>query len=154
MDLRKIKTLIGLFEQSSLTELEMSTEEEQIRLARGSVAAPAVVTAPVPAPTAVDNLQNPAQEQNLTHEPQAEADVDLSNAITSPLVGSFYRQSSPGEKPFVEVGQAVNVGDTLCIIEAMKIMNPVKAEKPGTVKKILVSDASPVEYGQPLMVIE
>lgn len=152
MDLRKIKTLIGLFEESSLSELEMSAEGEQIRIVRGAPAttATASVAAPIAEVAAMPiNTASAIQEKS-----QSADDVDLGGALKSPLVGTFYRKPSPDEPPFVEVGQSVKEGDVLCIIEAMKTMNPVKAKKPGVVSKILVSDNSPVEYGQPLIIIE
>ncbi|MEQ1528859.1 MAG: acetyl-CoA carboxylase biotin carboxyl carrier protein [Methylococcales bacterium] len=136
MDIRKIKKLIEIIEESDIAELEIKEGEESIRINRYSSAAPAAVTytsAPVAASAPAPTAGAPA---------------------AAPMVGSFYRSASPGSKSFVEVGQSVQVGDTLCIIEAMKILNQIEADKSGTVTKVLVENAEPVEYGQPLFIIE
>jgi acetyl-CoA carboxylase biotin carboxyl carrier protein len=146
MDIRKIKKLIEIIEESEIAELEIKEGEEWIRINRYSsapapvaYAAPAVAAAPAPvaAPAAA-----PAEEKVTGH------------VVKSPMVGTFYRAASPGSKPFTDVGQSVQLGDTLCIIEAMKILNQIEADKSGTVTKILVENAQPVEYGQPLFIIE
>ena len=146
MDIRKIKKLIEMIEESSIAELEVQEGEESIRISRYSANAPVAVnyTAPVPmAPaTAPAAPTTPAEEKITGH------------IVKSPMVGTFYRAASPGSKSFVEVGQTVKTGDTLCIIEAMKILNQIEADKSGTVTKILVDNAEPVEYGQPLFIIE
>ena len=146
MDIRKIKKLIEMIEGSGIAELEVKIGEESIRISRYS-AAPATVTyaqqvAPAISGTAVTQLAAPAE------------DVVTGHVVKSPMVGTFYRSASPGTKVFVEIGQAVQVGDTLCIIEAMKILNQIEADKSGTISKILVENAEPVEYGQPLFIIE
>ena len=146
MDIRKIKKLIDLIEESDIAEIEISEGEESVRISRYSanvavqqLAPIAATAAPVAAaPVAVA----PAEEKISGH------------AVKSPMVGTFYRSASPGSAPFVEVGQSVTVGQTLCIIEAMKILNQIEADKSGKIKQILVENAQPVEYGQPLFIIE
>jgi acetyl-CoA carboxylase biotin carboxyl carrier protein len=143
MDIRKIKKLIEIIEESDIAELEIKEGEEAIRISRYSAAPLAYATAPtgaMPASAAVAHA--PAEEKISGH------------VVKSPMVGTFYRSASPGTKTFVEIGQSVRVGDTLCIIEAMKILNQIEADKNGTVAKILVENAEPVEYGQPLFIIE
>jgi acetyl-CoA carboxylase biotin carboxyl carrier protein len=142
MDIRKIKKLIEIIEESDIAELEIKEGEEAIRISRYSAAPAPVAYAPAPATAAAPILQTPAEEKISGH------------VVKSPMVGTFYRSASPGTKAFVEVGQSVNIGDTLCIIEAMKILNQIEADKNGTVAKILVENAEPVEYGQPLFIIE
>jgi acetyl-CoA carboxylase biotin carboxyl carrier protein len=149
MDIRKVKKLIELLEESNIAEIEIHEGEESVRISRASSqAAPvAIAAAPAPAPAAA-----PAP---ATAEPAATAEEDISgHQIRSPMVGSFYRATAPGAKNFVEEGQQVSVGDTLCIIEAMKILNQIESDKAGTVKKILVENGQPVEYNQPLFIIE
>ena len=151
MDLRKLKKLIDLVEESGIAEIEVTEGEEKVRITR-SVATPAVQTvyaaapAPVAAPAAAQAASAPAA-------PAAPA-ANHANAQKSPMVGTFYRAASPTSDPFVEVGQTVKEGQTLCIIEAMKLMNEIEAEKSGVVKAILVENGTPVEYGEPLFVIE
>ncbi|HGP0477977.1 TPA: acetyl-CoA carboxylase biotin carboxyl carrier protein [Neisseria meningitidis] len=138
MDLRKLKKLIDLVEESGIAEIEVTEGEEKVRITRTIAAAAApVYAAPVPAAA-------PAA---------APAARDLSDAQKSPMVGTFYRAPGPNAAPFVEVGQQVKAGDTLCIIEAMKLMNEIEAEKSGTVKEILVENGTPVEFGEPLFII-
>ncbi|CWN35731.1 TPA: acetyl-CoA carboxylase biotin carboxyl carrier protein [Neisseria meningitidis] len=140
MDLRKLKKLIDLVEESGIAEIEVTEGEEKVRITRTIAAAP-VYAAPVPAAApAVTPAAAPAAR-------------DLSDAQKSPMVGTFYRAPGPNAAPFVEVGQQVKVGDTLCIIEAMKLMNEIEAEKSGTVKEILVENGTPVEFGEPLFII-
>nr|WP_319555350.1 acetyl-CoA carboxylase biotin carboxyl carrier protein [uncultured Vibrio sp.] len=152
MDIRKIKKLIELVEESGIAELEISEGEESVRISRhGAAAAPAPVhyaAAPVaaPAPAAAPVAETPAAE--------APAAVPAGHQVLSPMVGTFYRSPSPDSKAFVEVGQKVNAGDTLCIVEAMKMMNQIEADKSGVVTAILVEDGQPVEFDQPLVVIE
>lgn len=149
MDIRKVKKLIELMEESSIGELEIKEGEEYVRIARNGPAAPAPemmpqpVVAMAPAPAAPAEAPEPA--------PAAEP---RGHAVTSPIVGTFYRSSSPGARPFVDVGSKVQVGDTVCIIEAMKILNQIEADKAGTVAAVLVENGAPVEYGQDLIVIE
>lgn len=145
MDIRKIKKLIEIIEESGIAELEIKEGEEFIRINRYSSAPAPVVYAPTPvaAPVAaVVGGAAPVEEKITGH------------VVKSPMVGTFYRSASPGTKVFVEIGQSVMVGDTLCIIEAMKILNQIESDKSGTVTKILVDNAEPVEYGQPLFIIE
>ena len=149
MDLRKLKTLIDLVSDSNVSELEITEAEGKVRIVKSSgvplvVQQPAVamVAAPVAAPVAV------------TPEPDATPAAETSHAVKSPMVGTFYRSASPGAKPFVEVGDAVKEGETICIIEAMKILNEIEADKSGTVRKILCENGQAVEYGQPLFLID
>jgi acetyl-CoA carboxylase biotin carboxyl carrier protein len=151
MDLRKLKTLIELVESSGIGELEVQEGEERVRITRapaaGSSAAPTgtvyTAGAPVAAPAlAAAPIEAPAPAIELE-----------GHFVKSPMVGTFYRAASPGAKPFVEVGDTVQVGDTLCIIEAMKLMNEIEADKAGVVKQVLAENGQPVEYGQPLVVI-
>ena len=148
MDIRKIKKLIELVEESGIAELEITEGEESVRIHRGGVAPIAPVYAPQPAPLAAQVAAPVA--------PVADAApaVPAGHTVKSPMVGSFYRASSPEAKPFVEVGSQVNVGDTLCIIEAMKMMNQIESDKAGVVTAILVNNQDAIEFDQPLFVIE
>lgn len=149
MDIRKIKKLIEMIEESGIAEIEIREGEESVRISRYSSVAPQpvqVLPAPVPAPA--------VQETGSPQLVEATADKLTGHIVRSPMVGTFYRSPSPGAKPFVEVGQRVEVGDTLCIIEAMKILNQIEADKAGVIAKVLVENAQPVEYNQPLFVIE
>ena len=148
MDIRKIKKLIDLIEESDICEIEIREGEESVRLSRHSRAQPVMYAAPAPAPLAA---QQPAAA-SLTA--GATAEEPAGQVVRSPMVGSFYRSSTPGAKAFVEIGQRVNEGDTLCIIEAMKILNQIEADKSGVIAKVLVENAQPVEYNQPLFIIE
>ena len=143
MDIRKIKKLIEIIEESDIAELEIKEGEESIRISRYSAAPAQVTYAPAPAVQAVAAVTAAPAEEKIT-----------GHVVKSPMVGTFYRSASPGTKVFVEVGQAVLAGDTLCIIEAMKILNQIEADKSGIVTQILVENAEPVEYGQPLFIIE
>lgn len=151
MDIRKIKKLIELVEESGIAELEITEGEESVRIHRGGQAvAPmqyAAPMAPIAAPVAAPAVAAPAEAPAASNEPSG-------HVVRSPMVGTFYRSSSPGAKAFVEVGQSVNVGDTLCIVEAMKMMNQIEADKAGTVIEILVDNQEPVEFDQPMFVIE
>ncbi|MDP3878520.1 MAG: acetyl-CoA carboxylase biotin carboxyl carrier protein [Methylobacter sp.] len=147
MDIRKIKKLIEIIEESDIAELEIKEGEESIRISRYS-AAPATV-AYTPAPAAA-----PATATTATAALAPVEEKITGHVVKSPMVGTFYRSASPGTKVFAEIGQSVQVGDTLCIIEAMKILNQIESDKSGTVTKILVENAEPVEYGQPLFIIE
>lgn len=147
MDIRKIKKLIEILEESGIAELEIKEGEEAIRISRYSAAPASVAYAPAALPTPAH--QNPS----VAITPAAEETIS-GHIVKSPMVGTFYRSASPGTKPFVEVGHSVKQGDTLCIIEAMKILNQIEADKNGKITKILVENAEPVEYGQPLFVIE
>jgi acetyl-CoA carboxylase biotin carboxyl carrier protein len=149
MDIRKIKKLIELVEESGIAELEITEGEESVRIHRGGVAPVAPVYAPAP-------VAAPAAPTAPAAAPVAEAAPaePTGHTVKSPMVGSFYRASSPEAKPFVEVGSKVNVGDTLCIIEAMKMMNQIESDKAGVVKAILVNNQDAIEFDQPLFVIE
>jgi acetyl-CoA carboxylase biotin carboxyl carrier protein len=153
MDIRKIKKLIELLEESGIAELEIKEGEESVRISRQSnvqtvASAPAMVAAaPAVAPVA-----------SAVGEPAAEAAADTArssgHAIRSPMVGTYYSSPSPTSGPFVRVGQKVNVGDTLCIIEAMKMMNQIEADKAGTVREVLLENGQPVEFDQELFIID
>jgi len=148
LDLRKLKKLIDLVQESGISELEVTEGEEKVRIAKHLAApsgaqaqyyaAPAPQAA-APAPVAAAAPAEPAQPEG--------------HIVKSPMVGTFYRSSAPGSKSFVELGQSVSTGDTLCIIEAMKLMNEIESDATGTIKAILVENGQPVEYGQPLFVI-
>ena len=155
MDLRKLKKLIDLVEESGIAEIEVTEGEEKVRITR-SVAAPAVQTvyAAAPASVAAPAAAAPTTSAPAAPAAPAAAPANHANAQKSPMVGTFYRAASPTSDPFVEVGQTVKEGQTLCIIEAMKLMNEIEAEKSGVVKAILVENGTPVEYGEPLFVIE
>lgn len=148
MDIRKIKKLIELLDESGVAEIEIKEGEESVRISRQQHAfstAPTqqMISAPVaPAPAAPAAAEEPAEVEISGHK------------INSPMVGTFYRAASPGATAFTEVGQMVSEGDTLCIIEAMKILNQIEADKSGKVKAILVENGQPVEFGQPLFIIE
>ena len=156
MDIRKIKKLIELVEESGITELEVSEEEGTVRISRAAPAvAPAAVQyvaapqqAPVSAPVALPTESAPAQEAS-----SVSSEVS-GHAVLSPMGGTFYRSPSPDAKPFIEVGQQVKVGDALCIVEAMKMMNRIESDKAGVVKAILVNDGEAVEFDQKLVIIE
>lgn len=149
MDIRKIKKLIELVEESGITELEVQEEEGTVRISR---AAPAVAPAAIQyAAAPVAPVAAPAAAPAPAEAPAAEVS---GHQVRSPMVGTFYRSPSPEAKAFVEVGQTVKVGDALCIVEAMKMMNRIEADKAGVVKAILVNDGEAVEFDQPLIVIE
>ncbi|RRQ21426.1 acetyl-CoA carboxylase biotin carboxyl carrier protein [Thiohalobacter thiocyanaticus] len=152
MDIRKVKKLIELLEESGIAEIEIHEGEESVRISRNSSSVQTVVQAAAPMPATAPAAPAPAP----AGEPAAEAApaIPAGHQVTSPMVGTFYRASSPGATPFVEVGQRVNAGDTLCIIEAMKMLNQIEADKAGTVVAILVENGQPVEFGEPLFVIE
>lgn len=150
MDIRKIKKLIELLDESGVAEIEIKEGEESVRISRQQsvVAAPApIAAAPVAAPAT-------AAVETTTDAPAAEAAIPSGHKVESPMVGTFYSAPAPGSPAFTDVGKSVNVGDTLCIIEAMKILNPIEADKAGTVKAILVENGQPVEFGEALFVIE
>ena len=155
MDIRKIKKLIELVEESGITELEVQEEEGTVRISRAAPAvAPAAVqyaAAPVVAQTPA---ATPAQAPAAATPAPAASDEVSGHLVRSPMVGTFYRSPSPEAKAFVEVGQSVKVGDALCIVEAMKMMNRIEADKAGVVKAILINDGDAVEFDEPLIVIE
>ncbi|QZN96128.1 acetyl-CoA carboxylase biotin carboxyl carrier protein [Symbiopectobacterium purcellii] len=156
MDIRKIKKLIELVEESGIAELEISEGEESVRISRAPVAPAYPMMQQAYAPM----MQQPAPALATAVAPAPEAAVAAAPAavsghiVRSPMVGTFYRTPSPDAKAFVEVGQRVNVGDTLCIVEAMKMMNQIEADKAGVVKAVLVENGQPVEFEEPLVVIE
>ncbi len=156
MDIRKVKKLIELLEESGVAEIEIKEGEESVRISRHGagavttyVQAPAAAALPLAAaaPAAAPPAAKPAAEE-------AEAAPRAESAVTAPMVGTFYGAPAPGAKPFVEVGAEVKVGQTLCIIEAMKMMNQIESDKAGKVVSILVKNGDPVEFGQPLFIIE
>ncbi|MGR6980890.1 acetyl-CoA carboxylase biotin carboxyl carrier protein [Testudinibacter sp. P27/CKL/0425] len=152
MDIRKIKKLIELVEESGIMEIEISEGEESVRISRGTPAPAAVqYTLPAAAPAAAPVAAAPA----ATAPAAAPAVAEISgHVVRSPMVGTFYRSPSPEASPFVEVGSSVKVGDALCIVEAMKMMNRIEADKAGVVKAILVNDGEAVEFDQSLIIIE
>jgi acetyl-CoA carboxylase biotin carboxyl carrier protein len=145
MDLRKLKTLIDLVSESNVSELEITEAEGKVRIVKGggAVAMPVMQTAVATPAVAAAPAETPAV-----------AAAPAGHTVKSPMVGTFYRSSSPGAKAFVEVGDTIKQGDTICIVEAMKILNEIEADKTGTVTQILVDNGQAVEYGQPLFVIE
>jgi acetyl-CoA carboxylase biotin carboxyl carrier protein len=151
MDLRKLKKLIDLVQESGISELEVTEGEEKVKIVKSGGAAhahavPATGPAPIPAPAAAPAAPAPAAA--------AAPEEIQGHMVKSPMVGTFYRCPSPGAKPFVEVGDTVKAGDTICIIEAMKLLNEIECDKDGVVKAILVENGQPVEYGEPLVVID
>ncbi len=150
MDLRKLKTLIELVESSGIAELEISEGEERVRITR---TAASVQQAYAPAAQPVIAAAISTRETGAPAAAPAKPAVAEGHVIKSPMVGTFYRSASPGSKAFVDVGQSVNSGDTLCIIEAMKLLNEIEADQSGVIKAILVENGQPVEFGQPLFVI-
>ncbi|MCW8986376.1 MAG: acetyl-CoA carboxylase biotin carboxyl carrier protein [Gammaproteobacteria bacterium] len=147
MDIRKVKKLIELLEESGIAEIEIHEGEESVRISRNAtgVAAPIAAAPALAAPVAAAPAAAPAAPAE---------EVIEGHVLNSPMVGSFYRAPSPGASSFVEVGSKVSVGDTLCIIEAMKLLNQIEADKAGTIKAILVENGQAVEYNQPLFIIE
>ena len=150
MDLRKLKKLIDLVQESGIAELEITEGEEKVRINRVGIpghpgmmvmpqTAPSMAPVPVAAAVAAPVAEVPAEPEG--------------HIVKSPMVGTFYRSSAPGAKPFVEIGQNINAGETLCIIEAMKLLNEIEADQSGVVKKVMVENGQPVEYGQPLFII-
>lgn len=156
MDLRKLKTLIDLVSESNISELEITEAEGKVRIVKGGTAAAAVQyvqAMPAAAAAPVAAAAVPAAGAPAAAAPAAAA-APQGHVVKSPMVGTFYRSSSPGASPFVELGAQVREGDTLCIIEAMKILNEIEADKSGTITQILGENGQAVEYGQPLFVIE
>lgn len=151
MDLRKLKTLIELVEGSGIAELEISEGEERVRITR-TVAAGQQLYVPAPQQPMVAPVAEPVAAAPVATEPAKPAVAD-GHVVKSPMVGTFYRSASPGSKAFVDVGQSVNSGDTLCIIEAMKLLNEIDSDQTGVIKAILVENGQPVEFGQPLFII-
>ena len=158
MDLRKLKKLIDLVEESGIAELEITEGEEKVKIVKGGSGKEGLVLSPLPPaasqPTALPApVSAPSPAQTPASAP-AEAPTSLEGHIVkSPMVGTFYRSGSPGAKPFVEVGDTVKAGQPICIIEAMKLMNEIEADKDGVIKAIMVENGQPVEYGESLMMI-
>ncbi len=159
MDIRKVKKLIELVEQSDIAEIEIREGEESVRISRasavnapfylpGATLPPAMAAAAPAAPMAAPSAESDKAD------PGAPSDTPEANLLRSPMVGTFYSSPSPGSRPFIEEGDSVKVGETLCIIEAMKILNQIECEKAGTVRRVLVENGQPVEYNQPLFVID
>jgi acetyl-CoA carboxylase biotin carboxyl carrier protein len=147
MDLRKLKKLIDLVQESGISELEITEGEEKVKIVKGG---PVMVAAPLQAPAAPMEQRPGAAPAPAAAEAPAAPE---GHVVKAPMVGTFYRSPSPDAKVFVEVGHAVKEGDTICIIEAMKLMNEIEADASGTVKAILVENGQPVEYGQPLFIL-
>jgi acetyl-CoA carboxylase biotin carboxyl carrier protein len=159
MDIRKVKKLIELLEESGIAEIEISEGEESVRISRypagGAHAAPIVHYAPAPmAPMAATPVAAAPAAIAAPAAPAPAAAAKADHTVTAPMVGTFYSAATPGAKAFVDIGSEVNVGDTLCIIEAMKMMNQIESDKAGRVTAILVKNGDPVEFGQPLFIIE
>jgi len=153
MDLRKLKKLIDLVQESGIAELEITEGEEKVRISRaGNAVQTAVMTMPQATSMMTAAPAAAAAAVALAAAPGAPAEPE-GHVVKSPMVGTFYRSSAPGAKPFVEIGQPVNAGDTLCIIEAMKLLNEIEADLGGVIKSVLVENGQPVEYGQPLFLI-
>ena len=150
MDIRKVKKLIELLEESGISEIEIKEGEESVRISRNgpSMTMPQMQYAPAMAPP----MAAPATAAPVAAEAAAPEVSD--HVVTSPMVGTFYEAPSPGSAPFVEVGKSVKEGDTLCIIEAMKMLNQIEADKSGVIKQMVVENGQPVEFGQPLFIIE
>jgi acetyl-CoA carboxylase biotin carboxyl carrier protein len=153
MDLRKLKKLIDLVQESGIAELEITEGEEKVKIVKGGAVSISTV-APVSAPAAAEprpaaSAAAPAAAPTAAEVPSGQE----GHVVKAPMVGTFYRSPSPDAKPFVEVGQAVKEGETICIIEAMKLMNEIEADASGVVKAILVENGQPVEYGQPLFIL-
>ena len=156
MDLRKLKKLIDLVEASAITELEVTEGEERVRILKtplSQAAIPAPINYSVPLPPPPMTTDNALMAQQLEISASAEANIPEGYVVKSPMVGTFYMSSSPTSDPFVQIGQRVAVGDTLCIIEAMKLLNEIEADQAGEIKAILVENGQPVEYNEPLFII-
>jgi len=153
MDIRKVKKLIELLEQSDVTEIEIHEGEESVRISRqGPAAQPLIMSTPFQPQAVGAAAPSPATPSEPAT--STAGGVPEDDLVRSPMVGTFYRAPSPGSNPFVQEGDEVKIGDILCIIEAMKILNQIECEKVGTIKKIMVENGQPVEYNQPLFVIE
>ncbi|MEM7280205.1 MAG: acetyl-CoA carboxylase biotin carboxyl carrier protein [Pseudomonadota bacterium] len=154
MDIRKVKKLMELLQESDMAEIEVTEGEESVRIVRyPSGQAPTTFAAPaaIPMPSAPAEIPGPAAVASADAPPPT---VSSDQQITAPMVGTFYLAPAPGATPFVEIGTQINVGDTICIIEAMKMMNQIEADKSGRIAAVLVTDGDPVEFGQPLFSIE
>lgn len=154
MDLRKLKTLIDLVSESNVSELEITEAEGKVRIVKGGGAAPQYVYTAAPSAAPAVAVAPPVAAPTNPAVAPVEPVADAGHTTKSPMVGTFYRAASPGAKAFVELGDAVKEGQTLCIIEAMKILNEIEADKSGTVRKILAENGQAVEFGQPLFIID
>lgn len=152
MDIRKVKKLIDLLDESGIHEIEIHEGEESVRITRSASGTPMAAAAPPPPLPAAAPAAGAAPGTAPVAATEAAPEMD-GHRVTAPMVGTFYRAPSPGSNPFVEVGQTVEAGETLCIIEAMKMLNPIEADQGGTIRDILVENGNPVEYGQPLFII-
>ena len=148
MDVRKIKTLIELINSSDIAEIEIKEGEESVRISRNTTVMPAMMAAPIQQALPNQFMNAPTQEM-AAPVPEQSGEV-----IESPMIGTFYRASSPTSKSFAEIGQKVAIGDTLCIIEAMKMLNQIESDKAGTITQVLVENEQRVEFGQPLFIVE
>jgi len=146
MDLRKLKTLIDLVQQSGIAELEITEGEEKVRISRGVPSPAGAVPQAAPVHVTGASLAPEAAGAPAPAEPEG-------HVVKSPMVGTFYRSAAPGSKPFVEIGQPIKAGETVCIIEAMKLLNEIESDYDGVIKEILVENGAPVEYGQPLFLL-
>ena len=152
MDLRKLKTLIDLVSESNISELEITESDGKVRIVKAD---PSIAAQPSYAPVPVAVAAQPSAAPFLELPPVESAPpVEAGHVVKSPMVGTFYRSANPGSKPFAEIGDGIKEGDAICIIEAMKIMNEIEADKSGTVKRILCENGQAVEFGQPLFIIE
>ena len=157
MDIRKIKKLIELLESSGVSEIEIKEGEESVRISRHPNGNPPMAMTPQPVwatPAYAPSAPAAPVPTPVTPAPAVEAEAIKGHLLRAPMVGTFYRSASPGSKPFIEIGQHVNIGDPVCIIEAMKMFNQIEADHAGTVTRILVENGQPVEYDQPLLIIE
>ena len=155
MDIRKVKKLIELLEESNVQEIEIKEGEESVRISRGGTAIPVAPSAPLSPPVQAVAQPAPATpaSQSATSPDEGSANASTGHAVKSPMVGTFYRAPSPDADPFASVGQSVQKGDVVCIVEAMKMMNQIEADKAGVVEQILLEDGQPVEFDQPMIVI-
>lgn len=157
MDLRKLKKLFELVDEHNITELEITEGEEKVRISKNSNQIIQSYTIPQQSHFSHSGVAEASQKQTANesadNDGKPKTELPDGHIVTSPMVGTFYRSSAPGAKPFVETGHSVKVGDTLCIIEAMKLLNEIDADKDGIIKSILVENGQPVEYGQPLFII-
>ncbi len=154
MDLRKLKKLIDLVEESGIAEIEVTEGEEKVRITRSHATNQTVYTTAMAAPSQMPVSAPVAAAPAAEAATSTAAPAAVVDALKSPMVGTFYRAASPNSPAFAEVGQSVKVGDTLCIIEAMKLMNEIESDRSGVIKEILVNNGEPVEYGEPLFIIE
>ena len=152
MDLRKLKKLIDLVEESGISELELTEGEEKVKISRNTFTSPQTQLTQNQAALNAQQIVK-LEEPPISHEERKTAIANDSNAINSPMVGIFYRAASPDSSPFIEVGSSVKKGDTLCIIEAMKLLNEIECDRDGIIKKILIENGQPVEFGEPLFII-